>query len=87
MSESIDPSRPMTAEGLVPAYVWVQLEPVVPSSILATVLWQMHMSGEFNLQTLDTLAQQLLGVPIGELVAQMQTSAAELEAGQEARES
>ena len=83
----IDPTQPLTAEGLVPAYVWIQLEPVVPYSILATVLWQMHMSGEFNLQTLDTLAQQLLGVPIGELVAQMQTSAAELEAGQEARES
>ena len=78
----IDPTQPMTAEGLVPAYVWIQLEPVVPSSVLATVLWQMYKSGQFDPQTLNGLAQTLLGVPIGELAAQMEMSAAEIGIGQ-----
>ena len=53
----IDPTQPLTAEGLVPAYVWIQLEPVVPSSVLATLLWQMHMSEQFSQHTLDHLAR------------------------------
>jgi len=83
----IDPSKPMTAEGLVPAYVWIQLEPVVPSSILATVLWQMGLSGEYDTPTLDDLAQKLLGVPLAVVESQMADYAAKMYNGEEPEES
>jgi hypothetical protein len=83
----IDPTQPLTAEGLVPAYVWIQLEPVVPSSVLATVLWQMDLSGEYDTPTLDDLAQKLLGVPLAVVESQMTTYAAEMHAGEEPEES
>ena len=70
----LDPTKPMTQAGQVPAEVWVLPEPMVPAGVIVNLLVSMSKQG-LDLSALDALAQALLGQGIRalvEMVAKMQ---------------
>jgi len=75
----VDPTKPMMQNGLIPCHVWVQGEPMMPTSRLVALLYSLAVDWGGDLNTLDTISQQLLGLPISDLVKQMETSTEEEE--------
>ncbi len=63
----VDPSKPMTPTGAIPASVWVLPEPMVPAGALVQLLANAYV--ELDKRTLNELARQLFGQTVPELVS------------------
>jgi len=50
----IDPTKPMTHTGLVPAEMWVLPEPIMPVGAFASAMVQLAGEGKYAVARLDT---------------------------------
>jgi hypothetical protein len=71
----IDPSKPMTPDGMMPANVWVRVEPTIPSSAVADLLYELYTAGPVSAELLlNTISRKLLGLPVDELVERIRAA-------------
>lgn len=63
----IDPSKPMTPAGAIPAGVWLLPEPMVPAGALVQLFASMYE--QLDKRTLNEIARQLFGCTVPELLS------------------